>query len=215
MARSDLDERADGQDADDLAVVQLADLGDKADVVHHLLGADLLEDANHQVCEDDAEEEQVTVLPCEEDEHGHGEVHAVEEGEGVLGENLPDALGLDVRVGINAAVGHALGNLLVGEPAQGGVLALHVGPLSLVACETHSAQSRAPRAATGPSLTETVGTGPMPPQLLQISKRDAPPGGASQDCDGAPRGIRTHDLTVRSRSLYPTELRTHICLSYA
>ena len=38
MARSDLDERADRQDADDLAVVQGADLGDEADVVDHLLG---------------------------------------------------------------------------------------------------------------------------------------------------------------------------------
>ena len=38
VARSDLDERADRQDADDLAVVQGADLGDEADVVDHLLG---------------------------------------------------------------------------------------------------------------------------------------------------------------------------------
>ena len=30
---------------------------------------------------------------------------------------------------------------------------------------------------------------------------------------GTPGGIRTHDLTVRSRSLYPTELRAHISLN--
>ena len=28
--------------------------------------------------------------------------------------------------------------------------------------------------------------------------------------NGAPRGIRTPDLSVRSRTLYPTELWTHI-----
>ena len=38
VARGDLNERADRQDADDLAVVQGADLGDEADVVDHLLG---------------------------------------------------------------------------------------------------------------------------------------------------------------------------------
>ena len=36
---SNLNECADGQDADDLAVVQLANLGDEADVVDHLLGS--------------------------------------------------------------------------------------------------------------------------------------------------------------------------------
>ena len=38
LARSQLDERADGQDADDLAVVQLADLRHEADILDHLLG---------------------------------------------------------------------------------------------------------------------------------------------------------------------------------
>ena len=39
VTRSDLDERADREDADDLAVVQRADLGNEADVVDHLLGS--------------------------------------------------------------------------------------------------------------------------------------------------------------------------------
>ena len=38
LAGSQLDKRADGQDADDLAVVQLADLRHEADIVDHLLG---------------------------------------------------------------------------------------------------------------------------------------------------------------------------------
>ena len=38
LAGSELHECADGQDADDLAVIQLADLGNEADVVDHLLG---------------------------------------------------------------------------------------------------------------------------------------------------------------------------------
>ena len=37
MTRGDLDERADRQNTDDLAVVQRAHLGDKADIVDHLL----------------------------------------------------------------------------------------------------------------------------------------------------------------------------------
>ena len=38
-ARSDLDERADRRDADDLAVVHRRRPGNKADIVDHLLGS--------------------------------------------------------------------------------------------------------------------------------------------------------------------------------
>ena len=65
-------------------------LGHDCELVHHLFRANLLEDTDDQVGHDHDQEEQVSVLPREEDENGHGEVHAVEERKRVLRHNLRD-----------------------------------------------------------------------------------------------------------------------------
>ena len=107
-------------------------LGEDGQLVNHALGANLLGDANDEVCGDHAHEEHVPVLARDEHEHGKDEVDGVEQGEGMLGKDLSDALGLHVSVGIRATLGHTLGDLLVGEaPLKSALIVQRDLPLSL------------------------------------------------------------------------------------
>ncbi len=115
-----VDDELGGRDGGVGAVAQHADLllGEDRELVDDALGTDLLEDADDEVRSDDGEEQQVAVLPRERYDDGHGEVHAVEEREGVRGEDLGHRLGLNVRVAVHPAVRHAFGDLRRGESAQ-------------------------------------------------------------------------------------------------
>ena len=42
--------------------------------------------------------------------------------------------------------------------------------------------------------------------------KNTTPGAKHGSCNGAPCGIRTHGLLIRSQTLYPAELRVHVSL---
>ena len=84
-------------------------------LVDHALGADLLEDADHEVGEDHDDERHVLDRARREDEDRHGDVDRVEERQRMLREDPADRLGLDVGVRVGEPLRDAVGDLGVAQ----------------------------------------------------------------------------------------------------
>ena len=87
-------------------------LRENRELVDGPLGADLLEDANEEVGEHHDGVGEVSPGPRDRYEARQHEVYAVEEREGVLGDDLAHGLGGRPGIGVREAVGKALGHLL-------------------------------------------------------------------------------------------------------
>ena len=87
--------------------------GEDGEAVNHALGADLLHDAHGHVEEHDPHEGHVAEPAGEQHEDGKKNVYAIEEREGVLGEDLSYGLGLEVSVGVGETRRDTLRHLFV------------------------------------------------------------------------------------------------------
>ena len=98
--------------------------GDDGELVDGALAADLLEDADGDVAEDDAHEEHVGVGTRPKDRRGDDDVDQVEQGADVVAHDLGYRLGAHVGVGVDLAGCHALAHLLgaqaLGRSDEGG-----------------------------------------------------------------------------------------------
>lgn len=85
--------------------------GEQRELVHHALGAQGLHDADARVEEHDPQEGQVLPGAGQDDERGQDDVDEVEQGAGVLDDELLDRLGLELSVDVDLALRDALGDL--------------------------------------------------------------------------------------------------------
>ena len=106
-------------------------LGEDGQLVDHALGADLLRHADEEVGRHDEHEQHVAVLAGQEHQQRQGQVDAVEQRQGMLGDDLAHGLGAHVGVGVHAAGRHALGDLGVREARERPALLVlrHLSPL--------------------------------------------------------------------------------------